>query len=86
VAPTHKGRGAGLRLILESLAEARLKGTLLVVLVGDLPYYQRAGFAVVPAGQIVLPGPADPARILALELQPGALVMFKGMVAADGQL
>jgi predicted N-acetyltransferase YhbS len=40
----------------------------------------------VPAGQIVLPGPADPARILALELQPGALVMFKGMVAADGQL
>jgi predicted N-acetyltransferase YhbS len=86
VAPAHKGRGAGLRLILESLAEARLKGTLLVVLVGDLPYYQRAGFAVVPAGQIVLPGPADPARILALELQPGALPTFSGMIAADNQL
>ena len=85
VAPVHKGRGAGMRLILESLAEARQRGTRLMILVGDLPYYQRAGFAVVPAGQIVLPGPADPARILALELEPGALAGFSGGVAADNQ-
>ena len=83
VAPAYKGRGAGLRLILDSLAEARLQGAKLVVLVGDLPYYQRAGFSVVPAGRITLPGPADPARILALELQDGALAAFSGMVAAD---
>ena len=83
VAPAYKGRGAGLRLILESLAEARRQGARLVLLVGDLPYYQRAGFAAVPQGQVQLPGPADPARILALELQPGALADFRGPVAAD---
>jgi predicted N-acetyltransferase YhbS len=83
VAPAYKGRGAGLRLIVASLGEARQLGTRLVVLVGDLPYYARAGFAAVPAGQILLPGPADPERILATELEPGALASFRGMIAAD---
>jgi predicted N-acetyltransferase YhbS len=83
VAPGYKGRGAGLRLILSSLAEARQLGARLVVLVGDLPYYARAGFATVPAGQVLLPGPADPARILAAALQPGALTHFNGLIAAD---
>ena len=83
VAPAYKGRGAGLRLIVASLAEARQLGTRLVVLVGDLPYYARAGFAAAPAGQILLPGPADPARILAAELQSAALASFSGLIAAD---
>ena len=54
----------------------------LVVLVGDPPYYERFGFRRVPPGQILLPGPADPARILAAELSPGALARFHGVVAA----
>ncbi len=85
VAPAYKGRGAGLRLILQGLAEARQKGVELVVLVGDLSYYDRAGFAVVPQGRILLPGPADPARVLAVELQPGALAAFAGVIAADNE-
>jgi predicted N-acetyltransferase YhbS len=83
VAPIHKGRGAGLRLILQSTAEAHQHRARLIVLVGDLPYYSRAGFATVPTGQILLPGPADPARILAAELEPGALASFSGMITAD---
>lgn len=83
VAHPYKGRGAGMRLILESLAEARQQGTQLVLLVGDLPYYSRADFAVIPRGQITLPGPADPNRFLVRELQPGALAAFSGMVEAD---
>ncbi len=83
VAPDYKGMGGGLRLIQESLAAARIAGKRLIVLVGDLSYYQRAGFAVVPPGQILFPGPADPARILALELQPGALGEYRGLIAAD---
>jgi predicted N-acetyltransferase YhbS len=83
VAPAHKGRGAGMRLILDGLGEARQMGVRLVVLVGDLPYYARAGFAPVPAGQIALPGPADPTRILARELAAGSLPGFAGLVAAD---
>jgi len=83
VAPAYKGMGGGQRLIRDSLAAARALGKRLVVLVGDPPYYKRTGFAGVPLGQIVFPGPADPARILALELQPGALGDYRGVIAAD---
>jgi predicted N-acetyltransferase YhbS len=51
-----------------------------VILVGDMPYYARSGFVPVPPGQIVLPGPVDPARLLALELAPSALAGVKGVV------
>jgi predicted N-acetyltransferase YhbS len=83
VAPAYKSMGCGLRLILDSLAEARMAGKRLIVLIGDLPYYARAGFTVMPPGQILLPGPADHARTLGLELQPGALADYCGMIAAD---
>jgi predicted N-acetyltransferase YhbS len=83
VAPAYKGMGGGQRLIHDSVAAARALDKRLIVLVGDLPYYRRTGFAVAPLGQIQFPGPADPARILALELQPGALGDYRGMIAAD---
>lgn len=83
IAPAYKGMGGGQRLIGESLVAARYAGKRLVVLVGDLPYYQRAGFATLPPGQIQFPGPADPARILAVELEPGALDDFHGLIVAD---
>jgi predicted N-acetyltransferase YhbS len=44
-----------------------------------MPYYGRFGFQPVRPGQITLPGPVDSARLLALELIPGAL-------AAGGQV
>jgi len=50
--------------------------------VGDMPYYGRFGFVPVPRGHIVLPGPVDPARLLALELVPGALAGGAGLVQA----
>ncbi len=81
----YKNRGCGLRLMQDGLAAAKGLGFELVVLVGDLPYYQRAGFAVIPRGRIALPGPADPSRFLAAELAPGALSRFSGMVAADNE-
>jgi predicted N-acetyltransferase YhbS len=83
IAPAYKNKGCGLRLMLDGLAEAERLGFELVVLVGDLPYYQRVGFGIIPNGQIALPGPADPARFLAAELKAGALSQFSGMVAAD---
>lgn len=86
VAPDYKGKGCGMRLIRESLAAAKAAGKRFVLLVGDLPYYARAGFAVTPPGQVILPGPADPARILGLELHPGALADYAGLIAADNTL
>jgi len=71
--PAHEGNGYGKALVGEGLDRARAQGFRLVVLVGDMPYYGRFGFAPVPRGQITLPGPVDPARLLALELVPDAL-------------
>ncbi len=85
IAPDYKNMGCGLRLMRDGLAEAGRLGFELVVLVGDLPYYQRVGFGIIPAGRIALPGPADPARFLGVELAPGALSRFSGMVAADNE-
>ena len=76
----HNNQGHGLRLMLEGMARARELGYKLVILVGDLPYYARAGFAVTPPGRIVMPGPVDPARLLYAELVPGALEAYRGPV------
>ena len=49
-----------------------------MLLVGDEPYYARMGFQRAPKGQISLPGPVDPERLLYCELEPGALAAAKG--------
>jgi predicted N-acetyltransferase YhbS len=82
VEPRVAGRGYGRRLVAEGLMRARASGIKLVLLVGDEPYYGRFGFVRVPEGQIELPGPVDPARLLAAELEPGALTRYSGMVRA----
>lgn len=82
VSPELSGQGFGKRLISEALEDAKAAGKRLVVLVGDEPYYSRFGFKRVPPGQILLPGPADPARILAAELVEGALADYRGHVRA----
>lgn len=76
-------QGWGRRLVAESFAAATVDGFRLVLLVGNMSYYQRMEFAPVPQGQIWLPGPADPARILARELVAGALADYRGLIAAD---
>jgi predicted N-acetyltransferase YhbS len=81
VEPALAGKGHGRRLIAESIDAARKSGFRLVLLVGDLPYYGRLGFVATSPGQIEMPGPVDPARLLAVELQPGALARFAGPVA-----
>jgi predicted N-acetyltransferase YhbS len=77
-----EGQGYGRQLVTEGLAAAKDNGVALVVLVGDEPYYGRLGFARVPPGQISLPGPANPARILAAALQPDAFDRYRGVIAA----
>lgn len=83
VAPAFKGQGFGRWLVEEGAAEARARAVSLVILVGDLPYYARMGFQRIPAGQIWLPGPVAPERLLARELNEGALNRYHGGVAAD---
>ncbi len=80
VDPAEAGKGFGRALVEEGLARARGEGFALVLLVGDMPYYGRFGFAPVRPGHIAMPGPVDPARLLALELVPGALARAQGEV------
>lgn len=82
VAPRVAGQGYGRSLITASLDAAKSAGKRFVVLVGDEPYYGRFGFKPVAPGSIVLPGPANPARILGLELEEGASADYRGLVTA----
>lgn len=84
VHPDRQGLGIGLALMQEGLARARAQGHALVLLVGDEPYYARAGFARLPHGLIGLPGPVNPERFLYLELKPGALAGVSGMAQVPG--
>lgn len=83
VDPPFRERGIGIALIERALAEARDQGHRLVVLVGDEPYYARAGFKRTPRGRVTMPGPVDPGRVLAAELAPGAFEGVTGLVQPD---
>jgi predicted N-acetyltransferase YhbS len=80
VEPPFRARGVGLSLIKRALDAARDKGHRLVVLVGDEPYYARAGFKPMPKGRAEMPGPVDPARLLIAELVPGAFDGVSGPI------
>jgi predicted N-acetyltransferase YhbS len=80
VEPPFRDRGIGQALIERALHEARAKGHRLVVLVGDEPFYGKAGFKPVPKGRISMPGPVDPARLLVAELVPGAFEGVSGRI------
>src|SRR3954464_13336792 len=83
IEPPFRDRGIGKAMMERALKDAKQKGHRLVVLVGDEPYYARVGFKRVPNGAIKMPGPADPARILAAELTEGALQGVSGVVQPD---
>ena len=80
VDPAFENRGIGAALIKRALDAAREAGHALVLLVGDEPYYARFGFTRVPRGQLVMPGPVDPARLLAAELVEGSLAKARGTI------
>ncbi|MCX8252736.1 putative N-acetyltransferase YhbS [Beijerinckiaceae bacterium RH AL1] len=77
--PFRSGR-VGEALVRRSLEAATEAGHALVLLVGDLPYYARFGFATVPLGQLDFGGPVDPARLLYRELIEGAFATAAGTV------
>lgn len=79
VHPDCQNLGIGRALMNEGISRAKRLGHKLIILIGDAPYYARVGFAQVPEGQIEVPGPVDPKRLLFLELQDGALKQSGGL-------
>ena len=85
VEPAFRSRGIGRALTTRSLDAAGSAGHALVILVGDEPYYRRFGFKHVPYGQLTLPGPVDPARLLYCELKPNSFARAQGQVTRCAQ-
>lgn len=85
VEPPFRSHGIGRRLVEKALEVARGQAAgegaaRLVLLVGDEPYYGRMGFKRVPHGQVSLPGPVDPARVLVCPLDATPLDAVRGPV------
>jgi predicted N-acetyltransferase YhbS len=83
VEPPFRDHGVGTSLIESAVKSARAAGHKLVVLVGDEPFYGKLGFKRIPKGQVKMPGPVDPARLLVAELAAGAFDDVKGMIRPD---
>jgi predicted N-acetyltransferase YhbS len=84
VDPAFRSKSIGKMLMETSIAAAKEQGHRLIILVGDEAYYGRVGFKRVAPGRIIMPGPVDPMRLLALELVEGALSEVKGVVRGGG--
>src|SRR5215470_3699008 len=76
--------GLGAALMGHALAAARARGHGAVILLGDAPYYARFGFSAEKTGELLLPGPFERERLLALELEDGAPDGAWGMISATG--
>jgi predicted N-acetyltransferase YhbS len=78
--------GLGGKLIRLGMARAQVLGHRGIILVGDAPYYARFGFERRHAAGLILPGPVDESRFLALELTEGGLDGARGQVRATGAI
>jgi predicted N-acetyltransferase YhbS len=84
VDPSCRKLGIGRALVQRALAAAKARGCGAVLLLGDAPYYGRFGFSARKTGELRLPGPFEPDRLLALELREGALDGAWGMIVPTG--
>jgi len=83
VEPPFRQHGVGSALIARALKDAKAAGHKLVVLVGDEPFYSKIGFKRIAKGQVKMPGPVDPARLLVAELKADAFAGVSGMIRPD---
>jgi len=84
VDPPSRKLGIGRALVQRALAAAKARGHGAVLLLGDVSYYARFGFSALKTGELRLPGPFEPDRLLGLELREGALNGAWGMVVPTG--
>jgi predicted N-acetyltransferase YhbS len=80
VHPDFRTCGIGAALMCRALGSSAARGHAAVLLVGDAPYYGRFGFSADKTGRLWLPGPYEADRLLARELQPGALDGAHGLI------
>ncbi|KRQ06445.1 GNAT family N-acetyltransferase [Bradyrhizobium sp. DASA03076] len=84
VDPACRELGIGAALMQQALAAARARGHDAVILLGDAPYYARFGFSAEKTGALLLPGPFERDRLLAIEFTDGVLDGAEGMIVPTG--
>lgn len=82
VDPELRGLGIGISLIRRTIAQARVDGHRLAVLVGDADYYKRVGFTSADDFGITMPGQPD--RLMVKALTAGGLDGVGGPVRRWG--
>jgi predicted N-acetyltransferase YhbS len=85
VDPAHEGKGIGSALMRAAIMEAKKHGHGAIMLVGDASYYERFGFFADKARHLIMPGPFERSRFLALELKDGWLDGAVGLLVASGR-
>ncbi|MBB3317303.1 putative N-acetyltransferase YhbS [Rhizobium sp. BK181] len=83
---TFEGKGVGSALMRAAILEAKNRGHGAILLVGDAPYYERFGFFAEKAQHLVMPGPFERSRFLALQLIEGWLDGAAGMIVPSGRM
>lgn len=84
VAESHRNLGVGAALMKRALDLAQARGHGAVILLGDAPYYARFGFSAFRTGRLLLPGPFERDRLLAVELREAALEGASGLILPAG--
>lgn len=84
VATDCRRRGIGATLVRRAIRAAHLAGHAAILLVGDAAYYARFGFSGAKTAALSMAGLAEPERLLALELAPGALDGACGPIRSAG--
>ena len=74
-----RSRGLGVALIERCCEAAAGAGHGLVLLIGDLAYFDKVGFVRAPR-EVVMPSPVDPRRVLVRALRPDATESLTGPV------
>lgn len=82
---SQEGKGIGGALMRAAIAEAARRDHGAILLVGDAAYYERFGFQADKTRHLVMPGPFERSRFLALELKAGWLDGAAGMIVASGR-
>lgn len=80
VAASHRKLGVGAALMERALELAQAHGHGAVILLGDAPYYARFGFSAFKTVNLLLPGPFERDRLLAVELREATLDGASGLI------
>ncbi len=81
VDPQAQHGGLGHALVQSTIEGCRAAGCEAIVLMGEPSFFSALGFCQIPAGRVLMPGPAEARRLQWTALREGALEGLVGAIA-----